>query len=166
MLTGPTALINMTNRRFGRLVALSRVANARQNAAWHVRCDCGTETVALATDLRSCRTRSCGCIKHEIGVIPRGHGAKSGAALTGPTRFIDLTGQRFERLVVTGRAPNIGDRTAWHVRCDCGVETIKLSLNLRSGVTRSCGCLMRDAERERGRRRRAARRTARLAAMA
>ena len=97
MLTGPTALINMTNRRFGRLFALSRAANVGQDAAWHVRCDCGTETVALAADLRSSRTRSCGCVKHETGAIPRAQGAKSGAALTCPTRFIDPTGQRFER---------------------------------------------------------------------
>jgi hypothetical protein len=70
MLTGPTALINMTNRRFGRLFALSRAANVGQDAAWHVRCDCGTETVALAADLRSSRTRSCGCVKHETGAKP------------------------------------------------------------------------------------------------
>ena len=54
---------------------------------------------------------------------------------------LDLTGQRFGKLTVTGPAENIGSRTAWRCRCDCGQETVVKTCHLRSGHTRSCGCL-------------------------
>lgn len=53
---------------------------------------------------------------------------------------LDLTGQRFGKLTVTGPADNIGNRTAWLCRCDCGRETVVRTLHLRSGHVSSCGC--------------------------
>ncbi len=53
---------------------------------------------------------------------------------------IDLTGQRFGRLTVLRPAENIGGRTAWVCRCDCGRETTAKTYHLRSGHTASCGC--------------------------
>lgn len=53
---------------------------------------------------------------------------------------LDLTGQRFGKLTVTAPAGNIGDRTAWFCRCDCGRETVVKTCHLRSGHTKSCGC--------------------------
>ena len=62
----------------------------------------------------------------------------------------DLSGQRFGRLLVTGRAPNKGNgmkkRTAWFCRCDCGVTTASLASNLKRGLSKSCGCLRNDTK--------------------
>ena len=57
------------------------------------------------------------------------------------TKKLDLTGQRFGRLTVLRPAENVGTRTAWLCRCDCGRETVVLTSRLRSGHTRSCGCI-------------------------
>lgn len=60
---------------------------------------------------------------------------------------IDLTGQRFGRLVVVGRAnPPVNKRgcAIWHCRCDCGCETDVSGYELRRGHTGSCGCLQRE----------------------
>ena len=57
------------------------------------------------------------------------------------TRKLDLTGCRYGRLTVLGPAENIGNRTAWRCRCDCGKETVVQTNRLRSGHTSSCGCL-------------------------
>lgn len=60
---------------------------------------------------------------------------------------IDLTGQRFGRLVVVGRADppsNEYGNAVWHCRCDCGNEKDIDSHSLRNGDTRSCGCLQRE----------------------
>ncbi len=54
---------------------------------------------------------------------------------------LDLTGQRFGRLVALRPAENIGGRTAWLCRCDCGRETVVRTSRLRSGHTASCGCM-------------------------
>lgn len=58
---------------------------------------------------------------------------------------IDLTGQRFGRLVVIREAGRAKDRQImWLCRCDCGGEVIVRSVYLRRGDTRSCGCLCRE----------------------
>lgn len=53
---------------------------------------------------------------------------------------LNLTGQRYGKLLVLGPAENIGNRTAWRCRCDCGQETVVLTKRLREGHTASCGC--------------------------
>lgn len=61
-------------------------------------------------------------------------------------RVMNLTGQRYGRVVVVGRSGSDRRGTAqWRYRCDCGRDGIALSDNLRFGRTRSCGCLNRDA---------------------
>lgn len=54
---------------------------------------------------------------------------------------LDLSGQRFGKLVVLSPAENIGGRTAWHCQCDCGRQTTVITSHLRNGHTRSCGCM-------------------------
>ena len=55
---------------------------------------------------------------------------------------IDLTGQRFNRLVVIREYGRAKDRqVTWLCRCDCGGEVVVTSGNLRSENTQSCGCL-------------------------
>ena len=53
---------------------------------------------------------------------------------------LDLTGQRFYKLTVLRLAENLGEKTAWVCRCDCGREIIVRTNALRSSHTRSCGC--------------------------
>lgn len=52
---------------------------------------------------------------------------------------LDLTGQCFGRLTVLRPAENIGGKTAWVCRCDCGRETVVKTHHLRCGHTKSCG---------------------------
>lgn len=54
---------------------------------------------------------------------------------------LDLTGQRYGHLTVLGPAENIGTRTAWLCRCDCGREAVIKTSRLRSGHASNCGCL-------------------------
>lgn len=60
-------------------------------------------------------------------------------------KFIYLTGQRFGRWLVLSRAENNEyNQTMWLCRCDCGVEKVVLSPSLRSGKSKSCGCLANE----------------------
>ena len=52
--------------------------------------------------------------------------------------LIDISGQKFGLLTVKTYDSNT--RT-WLCKCDCGKETKVTSYNLRSGHTKSCGCL-------------------------
>lgn len=58
---------------------------------------------------------------------------------------IDLTGQRFGRLTVVGRAENSKDQRAmWNCICDCGNRKVISGQELRKGLTKSCGCWKRE----------------------
>lgn len=52
----------------------------------------------------------------------------------------DIVGNRFGRLLVLERRP--GSR--WLCRCDCGKEKEFFGGNLKTGASRSCGCLRRE----------------------
>lgn len=59
--------------------------------------------------------------------------------------FIDLTGQRFGRLVVLKRVYRNGIRgTFWLCQCDCGKQKAIIASSLRGGFSRSCGCLQKE----------------------
>ena len=61
------------------------------------------------------------------------------------SNLIDLTGQKFNKLLVIAKAPsrmqpNGNRKTQWLCQCDCGNKTIVNSYDLRKGDTKSCGC--------------------------
>jgi hypothetical protein len=58
---------------------------------------------------------------------------------TPATNRIDLTGQRFGMLVVTGETETRGKTLFWRCRCDCGGERWTRAQTLRQTAT-NCGC--------------------------
>lgn len=62
-----------------------------------------------------------------------------------PARRIDITGQVFGRLIAIRPVGHTGHTNiVWLCQCFCG-EPVKVPTNcLRSGNTRSCGCLRRE----------------------
>lgn len=61
------------------------------------------------------------------------------------SRTTDHTGQRFGRLTAVARAENTPKKAAvWECRCDCGSVVLIRAGDLRSGDSKSCGCLLRD----------------------
>lgn len=63
-------------------------------------------------------------------------------------KLIDLTGQRFGRLIVVKQMPAVKRRAQWLCVCDCGAEKIVPAGHLMYGHTKSCGCLRKDQMRE------------------
>jgi hypothetical protein len=69
-------------------------------------------------------------------------------------RLVDLTGQRFGRLVVkkrgkTKRRNNGGTIVYWLCQCDCGNVVEVVGGDLKRGCTQSCGCLSRETAKTR-----------------
>lgn len=58
---------------------------------------------------------------------------------------LDLVGQRYGRLLVVAEVTPQGKYRRYRCQCDCGGEKIVRMGDLRSGNTRSCGCLHKDA---------------------
>src|SRR5260370_3652581 len=57
-------------------------------------------------------------------------------------KFQDLTGQQFDKLTILHYVgKNRTGQSRWLCRCDCGTEKIIAAHHLKSGNTKSCGCL-------------------------
>lgn len=64
---------------------------------------------------------------------------------------LDLTGQRFGRLIVVERDySHCGNQTYWRCLCDCGNYTVCRGTHLISGGIRSCGCFALDLRTNHG----------------
>lgn len=64
--------------------------------------------------------------------------------------FIDLTGQKFNKLTVLSKdeEKSAKKRIYWKCKCDCGNEVSISADRLKSGHTKSCGCLKKEAQRQ------------------
>lgn len=60
-------------------------------------------------------------------------------------KFLDLTNQKFNRLEVKDRS-HVDKWGQWHWKClcDCGKLVTVKGTNIRSGSTKSCGCLNKE----------------------
>lgn len=57
---------------------------------------------------------------------------------------IDLSGMKFGRLTVLEFAFNKSRRSYWKCKCECGNHKIIEGYKLKTGHTKSCGCLSRE----------------------
>lgn len=94
-----TARINHVGQRFGRLTPLEsfnvRNSTGDLRVRWNCLCDCGNVKEVSASDLRSGRTKSCGCLARELiqsNTYRQTHGATKGHVL--PRLYRIWTGMR------------------------------------------------------------------------
>lgn len=75
---------DMTGKRFGRLLVISRVATARRDQVrWMCTCDCGETIVVTGGTLRQGRNKSCGCLRRDrMGLLHKKHGKSRTTAYT------------------------------------------------------------------------------------
>jgi len=68
------------------------------------------------------------------------------------SKLVDLTGQKFGRLTVLYRIKNNYNNchAKWHCQCSCGKEINFNSDKLKSGHTKSCGCLKLEFQKNGG----------------
>lgn len=110
-------------------------------------CECGNINTYRLNSIKFGHIKSCGCSK-----------------FNNPLIIEDLTGQKFGRLTVVGRDMERdgkefkqGKRRGnvhWLCRCDCGNERLSsvVGWQLKSGKTKSCGCILSEITAERNRR--------------
>lgn len=59
-------------------------------------------------------------------------------------KLLDLTGQRFGKLTAIRFKGREGNKTMWECVCDCGGSCTIVANYLRTGSTKSCGCLQKS----------------------
>lgn len=117
--------LDLTNKRFGKLVALQRAPKRNDKyTRWICQCDCGNICEVRTDYLTSQHTISCGCEKQKCFF----------------TNHID--NQKFGKLTVLEQ---YGSDSKLCI-CDCGNKVIVKTYNLMNGNTQSCGCLKSKGE--------------------
>jgi hypothetical protein len=59
------AFRDLTGQRFGRLVVIGLAPKKGIRTRWNCHCDCGQDSVASSSDLRTGDTSSCGCLMRQ-----------------------------------------------------------------------------------------------------
>lgn len=121
----------MVGKKFGRLTVIE--VDESNNSKCICRCDCGTIKSVYTSNVRRGLTTSCGCYSREIHSQVKE----------------DLTGKTFGRLTVISRAENKGSDVQWLCHCNCGNSIVVASKSLKSGNTKSCGCLKSELTSQR-----------------
>ena len=119
-------IVDITGKRFGRLVVRERINSERKGVWWICDCDCGG-TKILTSSLLGGNVNSCGCINLEK-IRERNR--------------TDISDKRFGMLVakrVIGQDKN--RQFIWECLCDCGNTTKSTTALLLAGNKSSCGCL-------------------------
>lgn len=126
-------IIDLTGQKFGRLTVVSLAQVRKSNrVTWHCKCECGNEVDVIGSHLKTGHTKSCGCLQKEI------------TSTMNPA--IDITGQRFGKLVAIQRAQSRNKHTCWLCQCDCGNTCEVYTTSLVTGHTTSCGCIQSKGE--------------------
>lgn len=149
--------IDLTGQKFNHLTVIERDfeiqkkhPNERQ-AWWKVYCDACGQTKSLRASVIK-KAQTCGCKQNDdkkprkpIKIKP-----KTKENFIG----IDLTGQRFTRLLVLEYADkehqvyyNGKHKNTWKCQCDCGNICYVTTECLRRGDTPSCGCITKENQR-------------------
>ena len=118
-------MINLTGKRFGKLVVLSRSTKRSHGSIyWNCHCDCGREKIINGANLRRGITRSCGC----------------NTAISAHARAKDLSGRHFGKLIALEPTDiRKGSFVVWKCLCtNCGSTCYIPSGRLNHGQL-SCG---------------------------
>lgn len=132
----PKNFIDLTGKEYDNFKVLrlgnGRTTNGGQHIiTWVCKCICGKEFEVDGSKIRDGRVYSCGCLRY-----------------ANRERFYDnLVGNKYGRLTVVRRLKPEEVETRqynWLCQCECG-NYIKASANkLKTGHTRSCGCLKKE----------------------
>lgn len=123
----------MEGQKFGRLKVVGKDRSDRHgHMHYQVRCDCGNVTVVRGDNLKSGRTKSCGCLRDEY--------------YNTLSEVIDITGQVFGTWEVIELYPRDmwpSNQAYWRVRCvKCGEYRAFAGQVLREGRHGDCSCSM------------------------
>lgn len=127
---------DLTGKIFGKLTVLSKnnEFGDSNHSYWDCQCECGKITTVRRDALIEGKTKSCGCNSYRMAGIKN---------------MDDLTGKKFGKLTVINRdfeRTDASKQAFWWCVCDCGEKISVGRGSLKSGATRSCGCLKSKGE--------------------
>lgn len=129
-----------------RLTVLEKAENSYDGRVqWKCKCECGNIKIFKAKDIRSGKTKSCGCLVKDT-LIQRNQNGKGKPNIKNIK--IIPTGTKYGKLIVLEL---LGERTKdrhciYKCECECGTIINVPGKDLKSGNTQSCGCIKSRGE--------------------
>ena len=131
---------DITGQKFGRLTAINFLERKKYRSTWEWQCDCGNLCYKTLESVKYENIKSCGCLSKEVG-----QKNKQSTILNnqkrGQIHRQKLIGQKFNKLLVIGHAPDNYTRHYMEFQCDCGNKVIKKHKAIVAGKIKSCGCI-------------------------
>lgn len=130
-LSGKKSAKDYTNKKVGKLTFIKPTEQRNGTyVIWECLCDCGNTCYISTKHIKDGLVKSCGCLKKENGF----------------NKYKNLLNQKFGKLLVIEKSPNIGKfgNALWICQCDCGNICEKDAMNLQTGRIVSCGCLSKS----------------------
>lgn len=130
-------IVDLTGQHFGMLtVKAFAYGEASKPKHWLCQCDCGQEKVVAGANLRSGRSKSCGCISRSKWAAARLRNPPPSAPMGRP----DITGKRYGLVTVLGLEVSQSGNRLWKCQCDCGNGCVLSYAELARRGKPSCGC--------------------------
>lgn len=143
---------NLVGQRFGRLIIIEDAGyDNNKRILEKCQCDCGNIKIVRRGDLKSGKIQSCGCLGKERRL--EGKKISNQNKKNNPSYRYDLTGQKFEKLTVLHfdkeytiqmREKKNNTESYWYCQCDCGNYVRQTTSQLKLGLVKSCGCLVKE----------------------
>lgn len=112
---------DIAGQTFGKLQVLEFVKTNHKQARWKCKCSCGNIVIINGNHLRMKRTKSCGrCDERK------------------------MIGRKYGRLTVVEFVGMQKNKSLYLCECECGITKEILGKRLKSGHTKSCGCIHKE----------------------
>lgn len=114
---------DLYGKSFTRWLAIKPFDMRGGRERWWCRCECGKEGAVEARFLENGSSRSCGCLR---------------------LAYEDIKGKRFGRWLVLNKSDSRNGQSSWLCICDCGNKSVVYLRALKTGESKSCGCLKKE----------------------
>jgi len=121
--------MDLTGQKFSKLTVVELIERGKKSTLWKCKCECGGTKVVSTSSLNSENVKSCGCLKKTY-------------------KHLNLVHLQFGKLQVMKKVDDERKGTFWLCKCICDNEKVVSTSSLRSGQTRSCGCIKKGRKED------------------
>ena len=126
--------IDLTGKQFG-YIKVNKYSHTKNKLAfWECTCVCGKEIICSGKLLRNGHVKSCGCMTNKM---------------VSDAKIDNMKGKTIGRLTFKEYVGLVSHHAVWLCQCSCGNECLVKASSVKSGTTKSCGCLAHEVLMER-----------------
>ena len=120
--------LNLTGQHYNYLTFIYKTESINKQTKWVCKCDCGNYISVYVNNVKTNKTKSCGCLKEQK------------SKQNGRNNRNNLINQKFGKLQVIDYGHSDSHHVYWKCKCECGTIKEIRSDCLLLNIISSCGC--------------------------